>query len=32
MRCLGCGDFHDLAHPGTKVAETATSGKREKRV
>jgi len=32
MKCLGCGDLHDLADPGTRVGEIAKRGNREKRV
>lgn len=32
MKCLDCGDHHDLADPGTQVAESVARGQREKRV
>lgn len=32
MKCLGCGDLHDLADPGTRVGEVAARGRRERRV
>jgi len=32
MKCLGCGDLHDLADPGTRVGEIAKRGQRERRV
>ena len=30
MKCLGCGDLHDLSDPGTQVAEEAMQGKQER--
>jgi hypothetical protein len=32
MKCLGCGDLHDLADPGTQIAEIAARGRKERRV
>ena len=32
MKCLGCGDLHDLADPGTRIGEIAGKGRRERRV
>lgn len=31
MKCLNCGDLHDLSDLGTRVAEVALRGRREKR-
>lgn len=32
MKCLGCGDLHDLADPGTQVGEIAKRGRQERHV